>query len=69
MKKTMKRELTYERLNMEYLSWALANHEDPDMDGRYFGEFLYGKYNIDKEYKTLVDYEEIYSKLLRELYG
>ena len=64
----MKRELSYERLNMEYLSWSLENHDEPNVDGKYFGEFMYGKYDIDKEYVIVVDYEEVYSGLLNELY-
>lgn len=65
----MKRELSYERLNMEYLSWSLENHDEPNDEGKYFGEFMYDKYDIDKEYVIIVDYEEVYSGLLNELYN
>jgi hypothetical protein len=46
----------------------LENHDEPNDEGKYFGEFMYDKYDIDKEYLIIVDYEEVYSGLLNELY-
>ena len=64
-------ELTYERINGEYLSWALENGENRDKNDLRFGQYLHTKYDMS-QFKTDVfyfeDYEEVYSEILKELY-
>lgn len=64
-------ELTYERINGEYLSWALENGENRDKNDLRFGQYLYTKYDMS-QFKTDVfyfeDYERVYSEILKELY-
>lgn len=66
------RELTWERLNHEYLNWALKYGEERNEDDLRFGQYLDSKYVIDKEWSDsifyLEDYEIVYSELLNKLY-
>jgi len=66
------RELTWERLNYEYLNWALKYGEERNEDDLRFGQYLDLKYDMDKEWSDsifyLEDYEEVYSELLNKLY-
>lgn len=66
------RELTWERLNNEYLNWALKYGEERNEDDLRFGQYLDSKYDMDKQWSDsifyLEDYEKVYSELLNKLY-
>ena len=66
------RELTWERLNNEYLNWALKYGEERNEDDLRFGQYLDSKYDMGKQWSDsifyLEDYEKVYSELLNKLY-
>lgn len=65
------RELTYERLNGEYLQWALNHGDERDNNDIRFGQMLHNKYDMSM-FNTDVFYkegcEDVYSELLKDLY-
>lgn len=65
------RPLSYERLNLEYLNWALQSEGERNDDDLRFGQYLYSKYDMSN-FKVDVfyteDYEITYNELLRDLY-
>lgn len=68
-------ELTYSRLNGEYLSWSMENGDGRNSDDLRFGQYLDNKYGLALEISDRsvgIFYnescEEVYSILLRNLY-
>ena len=65
-------QLTYSRLNGEYLNWSLENGDGRNSDDLRFGQYLDSKYIISKEWMDIVFYNEscegVYSELLKLLY-
>jgi len=64
-------ELTYSRLNTEYLSWSLNNGDGKNEDDLRFPQHLDNKYDIPRSWMVLIFYipgcEEAYSELLIRL--
>jgi hypothetical protein len=62
--------LTYERLNGEYLDWALRYGENRNEDDLRFGQYLNSKYSMVSfnDVFYFEDYESVYSSLLNDLY-
>ena len=68
-----KMELTWSRLNGEYLSWSLKWGDLRDEDGQTWGQLLNRKYNMtafktNELSESFVSVERLYKMLLQELY-
>lgn len=71
MQKNM--ELTWSRLNGEYLNWSLKWGDLRDEDGQTWGQLLNRKYNMtafktNELSESFVSVERLYKMLLQELY-
>ena len=68
-----KMELTWSRLNGEYLSWSLKWGDRHNKDGQTWGQLLNRKYNMtafktNELSESFVSVERLYKMLLQELY-
>lgn len=66
-------ELTWSRLNGEYLNWSLKWGDLRDEDGQTWGQLLNRKYNMtafktNELSESFVSVERLYKMLLQELY-
>lgn len=61
-------ELTIKRLNLEHISWDLANGTGRNSDDLRFGQFMHNKYKIEGiDVFYIENAEEVYYKLLENL--
>tara|TARA_B110000208_G_scaffold185221_1_gene240091 strand:- start:854 stop:1072 length:219 start_codon:yes stop_codon:yes gene_type:complete len=65
-------ELTYSKLNGEYLNWSLINGDGRNEDGLRFAQHIDHIYDVPHSWMVLIFYihscERVYSELLKRLY-
>jgi hypothetical protein len=66
-------ELTYSKLNGEYLNWSLINGDGRNkIDGLRFAQHIDNVYDVPHSWMVLIFYihscERVYSELLKRLY-